>query len=389
MQLTVDDEILNLFDSINIFQTRTGMNRKIEPIKRRWKLGDTLNFTPLTKIEMYSTIASGHDLFSCGSFSSVVSSIGLMSEVGRYTIIASGCSRMGFRHPIEALSMNSAFFNFARENVHAYFLEYEKKHGAVNKKPVPTPQPQNQTLTIGNDVWIGNNVKLTGGITIGTGAVIASNSVVTKSIPPYAIVAGIPAVVKKFRFNDEIIEDLLKSQWWEYELGDMYKLNFDFSTPENFLIDFNEKYHKIRKHSPKIFYPLQYTLKKNNINITKNMIITHHGTVAFLDQNTGKINHKSNNYNNNDVVLGYIENNNIFFKLKDKYVCEIDLDGHIKTTSEKKSFAKIEYKNKKYTIKNNYGFLSARKNGEFGYINTDKEWEEFIIVSSEFDNSAL
>lgn len=68
--------------------------------------------------------------------------------------------------------------------------------------------------TIGNDVWIGDNVTIYSGVSVGDGSVIAGNSVVTKSVPPYAIVAGNPARIKKYRFDDDTIEFLLKTKWW-------------------------------------------------------------------------------------------------------------------------------------------------------------------------------
>lgn len=68
--------------------------------------------------------------------------------------------------------------------------------------------------TVGNDVWIGSDVVIYSGVHIGDGAVVAGQSVVTKSVPPYAMVAGNPAVVKKYRFTDDIIAKLLKYQWW-------------------------------------------------------------------------------------------------------------------------------------------------------------------------------
>ena len=74
-------------------------------------------------------------------------------------------------------------------------------------------------VTIGNDVWIGAGAQvLRGGvnITIGDGAVIGAGAVVTKSIPPYAIVAGVPAKIIKYRFSDKCIERLLKIKWWEF-----------------------------------------------------------------------------------------------------------------------------------------------------------------------------
>lgn len=71
-----------------------------------------------------------------------------------------------------------------------------------------------ETPIIGNDVWIGLDVTIYSGCHIGDGAVIAGQSVVTKSVPPYAIVAGNPARIIKYRFNDEIIKKLLEYKWW-------------------------------------------------------------------------------------------------------------------------------------------------------------------------------
>lgn len=67
---------------------------------------------------------------------------------------------------------------------------------------------------IGHDVWIGDDVKIMGGVTIGTGAILAAGSVVTKNVADYAIVAGVPAVVKKYRFDRETTLLLLASKWW-------------------------------------------------------------------------------------------------------------------------------------------------------------------------------
>ena len=53
------------------------------------------------------------------------------------------------------------------------------------------------------------------GVTIGTGAVVGTGSVVTKDVPPYAIVAGVPAKVIRYRHSQEVIDELLKSEWWE------------------------------------------------------------------------------------------------------------------------------------------------------------------------------
>ena len=71
---------------------------------------------------------------------------------------------------------------------------------------------------IGNDVWIGDNVVIYSGVNIGDGAVIAGQSVVTKSVPPYAVVAGNPARIVKYRFDKDTIEKLLKYKWWDLSL---------------------------------------------------------------------------------------------------------------------------------------------------------------------------
>jgi virginiamycin A acetyltransferase len=84
-----------------------------------------------------------------------------------------------------------------------------------------TDCPQNNwgkaTPNIGNDVWIGNNVTIYSGSHIGDGAAIAGNSVVTKPVPPYAVVAGNPARIVKYRFNPSQINDFLRLKWWDLD----------------------------------------------------------------------------------------------------------------------------------------------------------------------------
>lgn len=73
-------------------------------------------------------------------------------------------------------------------------------------------------VIIGNDVWIGINAMILSGVEIGDGAVIGASSVVAKDVPPYAIVAGNPARIIRMRFDDDIIEKLLKIRWWNWDL---------------------------------------------------------------------------------------------------------------------------------------------------------------------------
>lgn len=71
-------------------------------------------------------------------------------------------------------------------------------------------------INIGNDVWIGANACILPGIAIGSGAIIGAGAVVTKSVPPYAIVAGNPARIIKFRFTQYLIQHLLQINWWDF-----------------------------------------------------------------------------------------------------------------------------------------------------------------------------
>jgi acetyltransferase-like isoleucine patch superfamily enzyme len=97
------------------------------------------------------------------------------------------------------------------------------------KKNVEKDTLTKGNVIIGNDVWIGANAVILSGVTIGDGAVIGAGSIVTKDVPPYAIVFGVPAKLTKYRFNQDIIDGLLKIRWWDWDeeflttnIDDMY-----------------------------------------------------------------------------------------------------------------------------------------------------------------------
>lgn len=78
-------------------------------------------------------------------------------------------------------------------------------------------------VTIGNDVWIGSHATIMSGVIIGDGAVIGAYSVVTKDVPPYAIVGGNPAKLIRYRFDTETVVLLLKLQWWNWPIEKIRK----------------------------------------------------------------------------------------------------------------------------------------------------------------------
>jgi len=77
---------------------------------------------------------------------------------------------------------------------------------------------------IGHDVWMGRASSILSGVTVGHGACIAAHAVVTKDVPPYAIVAGNPARIVKHRFSDRQIQKLLEIGWWDFPLDDIRAL---------------------------------------------------------------------------------------------------------------------------------------------------------------------
>lgn len=96
---------------------------------------------------------------------------------------------------------------------------------------------QENNIIIGHDVWIGHGVIVLGNVTIGNGAIIAAGSVVTKDVPAYTIVAGVPAKEIRKRFDETIIEEIESLQWWhksEVEIEKLKPLFFkDFSTKKS------------------------------------------------------------------------------------------------------------------------------------------------------------
>ncbi len=94
---------------------------------------------------------------------------------------------------------------------------------------------QRQRVQIGHDTWIGHGAVIMPGVRIGHGAVVGSNSVVTRDVPPYAIIAGAPARVLRMRFPRAIVDALLATAWWDWDHETLAKRLADFSDLRRFL----------------------------------------------------------------------------------------------------------------------------------------------------------
>lgn len=120
---------------------------------------------------------------------------------------------------------------------HNYKLisSFPLKSYLVTKDP-ETDTLSNGAVVIGNDVWVGANTIILSGVTIGDGVVIAAGSVITKDIPPYAIVAGVPAKVIDYRFEANMIDSLMEIKWWSWD-PDTIRARLDdiYGEPEAFV----------------------------------------------------------------------------------------------------------------------------------------------------------
>ena len=125
--------------------------------------------------------------------------------IGRFCSIACGAKFL-------FTSGNHAMRSLSTYTFPIFFDEWN-----LDPKHITEAWDKKGDITIGNDVWIGYEALIMSGVTIGDGAIIGARAVVTKDVPPYTIVAGVPAKPIRRRFNDEVIETLQSAQWWNWE----------------------------------------------------------------------------------------------------------------------------------------------------------------------------
>jgi acetyltransferase-like isoleucine patch superfamily enzyme len=162
-----------------------------------------------------------HNLIQIGAFTGVYGGRIGHSRIGRYCSIAPGVDIASDQHPVNWLS--SSMLQYVN-NVHGWgaWLQGQGETYCPPSKHFES----NATVEIGNDVWIGQGVFVKSGVKIGDGAVVGARSVVIDDVPPYSIVVGAPARVKRYRFDDATIARMLDLQWWKYNIAAIRGIDF-------------------------------------------------------------------------------------------------------------------------------------------------------------------
>ena len=161
------------------------------------------------------------NLIQIGAFTGIYGGRLGHCKIGRYCSIASGVDIASDQHPIDWIS--SSMVQYV-PNIHGW-SDWLMRHDNAYYAPT-APFSSNALVEIGNDVWIGQGVFIKSGVKIGDGAIVGARSVVLSDIPPYSIVVGTPAVVKKMRFDQATIEKLLELKWWDYNINSIEGIDF-------------------------------------------------------------------------------------------------------------------------------------------------------------------
>lgn len=180
-----------------------------------------------------SSYIRGVDLEIFSSFKSRIPHI----LIGRFSSLSWNLKfLMGFNHRYKNVVSTYAFArsSFIQEAVaqaenKEILLEQAKKYRDKRRFH------NHHQIIIGNDVWIGRGATIMGGVKIGSGAIIGANATVSKDIPPYAIVAGNPAKIIKYRFDEETIKKFMAVKWWNWSIEKILENAPLMDNPEKFL----------------------------------------------------------------------------------------------------------------------------------------------------------
>ena len=237
LRLAWEAKFEEFFHKYRIFLRHPFQTRGVYPVGRDIVIPGRI------RVESYASMPSG-GFYSSGAYSYCAGQIQPWFSVGRYCSLASNIQLMGNRHPIDRISTNPVSYDDEYE-------EIAKEDFGVDYK-IERFHSGGASFSIGNDVWIGEGVLLGRNVRLHDGAVVAARSIVTKDVPPYSVVAGAPATVRKLRFSEAIIEQLLALRWWDYNYTDLPRA---WSEPERFVGELTElvENSKISKFTPPVF----------------------------------------------------------------------------------------------------------------------------------------
>ena len=155
------------------------------------------------------------------------------TRIGRFCSIASNVELVRGSHPTTGfVSSHPSFYSVNTPTGESFVDNCRFNEFKTN--------PSGFSLEIGNDVWIGYNVKILEGITIGDGSIVAAGSVVTHDVPAYSIVGGVPARLIRYRFNEQEVEMLLRIRWWNLPIKAIKDMAKDFDNIKNFVAKYYE-----------------------------------------------------------------------------------------------------------------------------------------------------
>lgn len=159
----------------------------------------------------------------------------IYGHIGKFTSIATNCNTLIGRHPITIpyVSTSPMFYSLLKQNGTTFTKTQLYIENNLADKI------NNYPIVIGNDCWIGFGVSIVEGVKIGDGAVIQAQSLVTKDVPAYAIMGGIPAKIIKYRYDESTISALMKIQWWNKDIKWIKDHSSFFCDMKKFLDLFN------------------------------------------------------------------------------------------------------------------------------------------------------